>query len=74
MASESHEERVLRRLHSLDVIFQNNLKSFNGIYLSLALLRTAVERYFSDLDSMKAVNDICYADQHKRAAFTMLWI
>jgi hypothetical protein len=74
MASVSHEERVLKRLHSLGEIFQNNLKAFKGIFLSLELLRVAVEHYFRDLDSLKAVNSICHADQHKRAAFTMLCI
>lgn len=46
----------------------------NAVHLNAKLLRHAVECYFLDLERLKAFHDIQFADQHKRAAFTMLWL
>jgi hypothetical protein len=68
------EKDVLERLETLEEIFRNNLRHFSGIYINLKILRHAVESCFLDLERMKNFHGIEFADQHKRAAFTMLWI
>jgi len=68
------EEKVLRRIFDLETIFECAMGDFKGIYLSRKILRHSVVSYFRDLDRMKDFHKINFADQHKRAAFTMLWI
>lgn len=68
--------KVLERLETCATFYFENIAppKFNGIHLNLKLLRHAVESCFLDIDRMKAFHGIEYADCHKRAAFTMLWI
>jgi hypothetical protein len=68
------EKDVLERLDTLVAIFCYGFKNFKGIYLNRKILRHAVESYFLDLERMKNFHGIKLADQHKRAAFTMLWV
>ena len=68
------ERAVLERLDTFNELFNDKFKDFQGIHLNLKLLRHAVESYFLDLYRMKDFHGITHADQHKRAAFSMLWI
>jgi hypothetical protein len=68
------EQKVLERLDTLCVLYHHNLKDFTGIHLNLKILRHAVESYFLDLERMKNFHGINFADRHKRAAFTMIWL
>jgi hypothetical protein len=68
------KEIVSARLNTLVNIFDAAYKDVKGIYLNKYILRHVVESYFLDLGRMKAFHQIDHADQHKRAAFTMLWI
>jgi len=68
------EKAVLERLDTFNAIFHENFSNYNGIHINPKLLRHAVESYFLDLDRMKDFHGITHADQHKRAAFSMLWI
>lgn len=43
-------------------------------YLSKELLHCAVNAYFDDIFKYKAYAGSKYADRHKQAAYTMLWI
>jgi hypothetical protein len=65
---------VLKRIFALEKIYQVNFANYPGAYLNRKLLRHAIESYFIDLERMKDFHGIKLADQHKRAAFTMLWI
>lgn len=44
------------------------------LYLSKELLHCAVNAYFDDICKYKAYAGSKFADRHKQAAFTMLWI
>lgn len=68
------EEKVLRRIFDLEKVFADALGAFKGIFLSRKILRLAVESYFRDIERLKSFHKIEFSDQHKRAAFTMLWI
>lgn len=47
---------------------------YTGIHLEPKLLRHAVESYLLDIGRMKNFHSIQFADAHKRAAFSRLWI
>jgi len=68
------DDRVLKRIFELETVFNDTMSGFNGVYLSRKILRHSAESYFRDLDRLKDFHKINFADQHKRAAFTMLWI
>ena len=70
----TNKEILSTRIDTLVSIFDAAYKDVRGIYLNKYILRHAVESYFLDLGRMKAFHQIDQADQHKRAAFTMLWI
>jgi hypothetical protein len=70
----SPEEKVLRRIFDLETAFYDFFGTFKDAYLSRKILRHCVESYFRDIERMKIFHSIQFADQHKRAAFTMLWI
>ena len=68
-------EKVVNRLKTLWTYFNVEFKPrFVGIHLNAKLLRHAVESCFLDIARMKNFHGIEFADAHKRAAFTMLWI
>jgi hypothetical protein len=67
-------EFISARLNTLINIFNTVCKDVNGVYLNKFILRHVVESYFLDLKRMKVFHQITHADQHKRAAFTMLWV
>jgi hypothetical protein len=68
-------ENVLERLKILYIMYKKNIGDiFQGTHINVKILRHAVESYFLDLERMKNFHGITFADKHKRASFTMLWI
>ena len=68
------EKNVLERLDTLVNTFDVAFEGWKDIHINVKLLRHVVESYFFDLERMKVFHGIDLADQHKRAAFTMIWI
>ena len=69
------DKEVLERLESCVQLFNDEfLTRYDGVHLNVKLLRHAIESYFLDLKRMKSFHGIEFADCHKRAAFSMLWI
>lgn len=69
------EEKISARLETCIKYYHDWMKpNFRDNYLNVKLLRHAVESCFLDIDRMKYFHGIEYADCHKRAAFSMLWI
>lgn len=67
--------KVLDRLKTLWTYYNLHFEQkYTGIHLAPKLLRHAVESCFLDLRRMKSFHGIDFADAHKRAAFSMLWI
>ena len=67
-------EKVPERLDTLVDIFNAAFKDVSGIYINKGILQDVVVSYLFDLWRAKAFHQIEHADQHKRAAFTMIWI
>lgn len=68
-------EKVLERLKTCVYFYNDSIDpAYNDIHLNVKLLRHAIESCLLDINRMKAFHDIPYADCHKRAAFTMIWI
>ena len=68
------QEEIFARLRSIVNIYHKAFKNFAGVYISTPILRSAVERYFLELDWGKAFHGSEFADQHKRAALSAFWI
>ncbi|MBC2696710.1 MAG: hypothetical protein HF982_15825 [Desulfobacteraceae bacterium] len=71
------DDNSLARYDSLIDMFQKFKEDniFNdSLYLNEALLYNAVYSYFIDLQRTKCFHNIPFADQHKKAAYTMKWI
>lgn len=72
---EVGEDRIRARLYSWENFYQViSLGWSDHIELNLRLLRHCVESYYCDLYRSKTFHRIDYADQHKRAAYTIKWI
>ena len=74
---EEIEEKTLKRFDSLLEMFQTFLDEeifSENVYLNQGLLYKAVYSYFVDLQRTKCFHNISFADQHKKAAFTMKWL
>lgn len=68
-------DKVLARLKTCVQYYHDWIKpGYRDNYLNVKLLRHAVESCLLDICRMKNFHGIEYADCHKRAAFSMLWI
>lgn len=71
---------IRKRYETLLSLFVNEFSAGVGakisdyIYISKELLHCAVNAYFDDIYKYKAYAGSSYADRHKQAAFTMIWI
>lgn len=74
------EEAIRKRFDTLVRLYEEQFclgidpKHRNNIYLSKELLHCAVNAYFDDIYKYKAYAGSKYADNHKQAAFTIIWI
>lgn len=67
--------KVLERLQTWHEYYLREIEPrYKDIHLNLKLLRHSAESCFLDLARMKSFHGIEFADCHKRAAFSMLWI
>lgn len=76
---EADEQAIYKRYNTLRDVFEQFLQGLAGennktIYLSDELLHCAVKAYFDDICKYKAYAGSEFADNHKQAAFTMIWI
>jgi hypothetical protein len=73
---KSIENESLFRLETIVDFFDDliKIKFFEGLYLNTGILFNAIESYYFDLQRAKYFHKIEFANQHKRAAFMMLWI
>jgi hypothetical protein len=70
------EERIVSRMAVVEDIF-NDLKAssyLGNCHINRALLFSAVESYYTDIDRIKCFHDISLTDEHKKAAFSMKWL
>jgi hypothetical protein len=67
-------ERVLRRLNRLKHLFTQQFSAYKNIDLDMSLLRETVESCFCDIYRLKLFRGIHHEDEHKQAAFFMIWI
>lgn len=68
-------DKIVNRMETYGQFYLDFIEPhFKNIHLNLKLVRHAAESCQIDIDRMKAFHGIEYADCHKRAAFTMLWI
>lgn len=75
LLSEIDPGKVLERLRTCGGYYSTHFQPhYRGIRLCLRLLRNAIERCLLDLKYVKNFHGIEYADQHKRAAFSMYWL
>lgn len=77
---KSDPEAVRKRFETLLVLYNEQfVKGLNDgrdkfLYLSKELLHCAVNAYFDDICKYKAYAGSEFADKHKQAAFTMIWL
>lgn len=77
---KSDPEAVRKRFETLLALYDEQfVKGLDDgregyLYLSKELLHCAVNAYFDDICKYKAYAGSEYADGHKQAAFTMIWI
>lgn len=69
-----NRERIESRIHIVHVVFRSIARRWPGIRIDLYMLRHCVESYYYDVERMKSFHFIEFADEHKRAAYTMKWI
>lgn len=67
-------ERLRERGIFLENAYNRVCGEWPGIYLNPYLLRMTVESYFCDLYRLKFFRPVEYANEHKKAAYTMKWI
>lgn len=74
------EKNIKKRFDTLVKLYEEQFcvgieqKFRDGIYLSKELLHCAVNAYFDDIYKYKAYAGSSYADRHKQAAYTIIWI
>lgn len=66
--------RINARMHLLDQVYQRTFASWPGQYLNTRILRMAVESYYCDLYRLKFFRNVEWADEHKKAAYTIKWL
>ena len=77
---ETPKELIKQRYSTLvrlyDDVFSKNIREeySSHLFLSKELLHCAVTAYFDDIQRFKNYAGSTYADSHKQAAYTMLWI
>lgn len=77
---EPNPEDIEKRFNTLVSLYEKQFleglsqKYRDSIYLSKELLHCAVAAYFDDIYKYKAYAGSEYADRHKQAAYTMIWI
>lgn len=71
-----HRDKCVQRIHSLKTLYLIMVlrEGWRDIELNEAVLARCVEEYFKDLERHKAFHGIRFADQHKRAAYTIKWL
>lgn len=65
---------TLVKLYEEQFLIGLDEKYRESLYLSKELLHCAVNAYFDDIFKYKAYAGSEYADRHKQAAYTMLWV
>lgn len=77
---EPDEKAIYKRYNTLINLFHEQflkglaVECSKAVYLSNELLHCAVKAYFDDICKYKAYAGSEYADNHKQAAFIMIWI
>lgn len=77
---EADREAIRKRYETLVSLYNEQFlaglaaKYKEYLYLSKELLHCAVKAYFDDICKYKAYAGSTYADRHKQAAYTMMWI
>ncbi|MDE6017676.1 MAG: hypothetical protein K2G85_02560 [Muribaculaceae bacterium] len=77
---QTDTEAVRRRYETLLSLYVNEFSAglgkeyTNSLFLSKELLHCAVNAYFDDICKYKAYAGSEFADRHKQAAYTMIWI
>lgn len=77
---QTDAEAVRKRYETLLNLYINEFTTGLGkeytefIYLSKELLHCAINAYFDDICKYKAYAGSEFADRHKQAAYTMIWI
>lgn len=75
---EDLENRIALRMQTIEVIFNAiQKKGFfdrDNVSMNRAILFTAIESYYKDLDRTKCFHHIEQTDEHKKAAFTVKWL
>jgi len=67
-------DRILRYLDGINDVFQQHFSGKVNLRLNRALLREAIESCFCDIYRLKFFRGIHQEDNHKRAAFFMVWL
>jgi len=67
-------DRILRYLDGITDLFQQQFSGNDNLRLNLALLREAIESCICDIYRLKFFRGIHQEDNHKRAAFFMVWL
>lgn len=77
---EPNPEDIEKRFNTMVRLYEDQFleglapKYHNSVYLSKELLHCAVNAYFDDIYKYKAYAGSEFADRHKQAAYTMIWI
>jgi len=77
---KANEADIKKRFDTLVKLYEEQFllgldeKYRKSLFLSKELLHCAVNAYFDDIYKYKAYAGSEYADRHKQAAYTMLWI
>lgn len=77
---EPNPEDIEKRFDTLVRLYEDQFleglapKYREAIYLSKELLHCAINAYFDDVYKYKAYAGSEYADRHKQAAYTMIWV
>lgn len=77
---EAPEDAIYKRYETLVALYEEQFligledKYRKHLFLSKELLHCAVNAYFDDIYRYKAYAGSEFADNHKQAAYTMLWI
>lgn len=78
--TQEHKEAIRKRFETLIALYLNEFTAgigkehINHLFLSLEVLHCAVNAYFDDIHRYKTYAGSQFADRHKQAAFTMLWL
>lgn len=76
LSSPPDREKIRRRIHSLKTLFRTMAMrgGWYSVEMNDAILASCVACYFKDLERHKSSHNFPYADQHKRAAYTIKWV